>query len=165
MILKKVCMLGGFAVGKTSVVRRFVDSIFSDAYLTTVGVKIDKKLMTAKGQPISLMLWDMAGEDAFHTVQMSYMRGAHGYLLVVDGTRAATVQTALSLKTRVEDAVGILPYVVLVNKADLRHQWELTDADLDSLRMDAVLVAETSAKTGDGVEDVFSLLAERLLEG
>ena len=63
MFQKKVCVLGAFGVGKTSLVRRYVQSIFSDAYLTTVGVKIDKKNLNVGETPVTLILWDIAGED------------------------------------------------------------------------------------------------------
>jgi GTPase SAR1 family protein len=78
MIQKKVCMLGSFSVGKTSLVRRFVESMFSDAYLTTVGVKIDKKPLQVEGNDLTLMLWDIYGEDDFQKMRMSYLRGARG---------------------------------------------------------------------------------------
>ena len=81
MVQKKVCMLGSFSVGKTSLVRRFVESIFSDTYLTTVGVKIDKKALQVDGNDATLMLWDIYGEDDFQKLRMSYLRGASGFLL------------------------------------------------------------------------------------
>ena len=87
MIQKKICLLGGFGVGKTSLVSRFVHSIFSDKYLTTVGVKIDKKRVDLGSQQVDLVIWDIYGEDDFQKVRMSYLRGASGYLLVADGTR------------------------------------------------------------------------------
>src|SRR5579863_7193776 len=82
VLQKKVCMLGGFSVGKTSLVRRYVESIFSDTYLTTVGVKIDKKTVATPDRTVTLILWDVAGEDDVSTVKMSYLRGAAGYVLV-----------------------------------------------------------------------------------
>ena len=82
MTSKKICMLGSFAVGKTSLVSQFVSSIFSDKYLSTVGVKVDRKSVSVKGQDVTLMLWDLYGEDGFQRVQKSYLRGASGYLLV-----------------------------------------------------------------------------------
>ena len=80
MIRKKICMIGAFAVGKTSLVRRFVQSIFDEKYLTTVGVKIDKKVVEVDGRQIMLMLWDLEGQDVYHSVRTSYLRGAAGYL-------------------------------------------------------------------------------------
>ena len=86
MIQKKICMIGSFGVGKTSLVARFVRSIFSEKYQTTVGVKIDKKVVEVGGQQVTLVLWDIAGEDALTTVRVSQLRGASGYILVVDGS-------------------------------------------------------------------------------
>ena len=110
MIQKKICMVGAFAVGKTSLVARFVKSIFSDKYLTTVGVKIDKKEMVVDGNEINLILWDLAGEDEFIQLQTTYLRGSSGYILVADGTRASTIVKAFSLQRRVEDAIGKVPF-------------------------------------------------------
>ena len=109
MIQKKVCMIGSFGVGKTSLVARFVRSIFSDKYHTTVGVKIDKKIVDVGGQQVTLVLWDIAGEDALTTVRPSQLRGASGYILVVDGLRKSTYETALDLQRRVGEAIGPVP--------------------------------------------------------
>src|SRR5580700_10653949 len=105
MLQKKICMLGSFSVGKTSLVRRFVESIFSDRYLTTVGVKIDKKVVQVNGQDVTVMLWDLYGEDEFQKIRMSYLRGASGYLLVADGTRLATLEKTIAIKEEAEKAL------------------------------------------------------------
>ena len=106
---KKLCMLGGFGVGKTSLVKRFVHSVFSDTYLTTVGVKIDKKTVELAGKTVNLILWDLAGEDDLSSLRTTYIRGAAGYLLVADGTRPATLEVALSLNRRVEASSASCP--------------------------------------------------------
>jgi hypothetical protein len=160
---KKVCMLGAFGVGKTSLVRRYVDSIFSDTYLTTVGVKIDKRTLTVDGDSVTLILWDIAGEDDVSAVRMSYLRGAAGYFVVVDGTRAVTLDVARSIRGRAETEVGGVPFIVLVNKHDVRSEWEITDQQLDELRSTGWTVQLTSARTGEGVEEAFQALAERIL--
>jgi small GTP-binding protein len=159
---KKICMLGGFSVGKTSLVKRFVESVFSDTYLTTVGVKIDKKTVTLNGREVNLILWDVAGEDDISTVRMTYLRGCAGYVLVADGTRPSTLDVALSLRERVEADYGPLPFVLLVNKNDLQEQWAVGDADLDDLREAGWSVRTSSARTGEGVEDAFIELATRV---
>ena len=159
---KKICMLGGFSVGKTSLVRRFVHSVFSDAYLTTVGVKIDKKIVELKDRTVNLILWDLAGEDDLASLRMTYLRGAAGYLLVADGTRRATLDVALSLNQRVEKEFGPLPFALLLNKSDLKDQWAISDADLTSLQQKSWWVRSTSAMSGDGVEDAFKDLATRV---
>ena len=155
---KKICMLGGFAVGKTSLVSRFVSSIFSDAYLTTVGVKIHKKTVAAAGNDMDLIIWDLYGEDEFQKMRTSYLRGAAGYLLVADVTRRATLDTALTLQALAEQTVGPVPFTLVLNKSDLAEKWDLDEAVLAPLRK-RWRVIQTSAKTGDRVENAFIDLA------
>ena len=159
---KKICMLGGFSVGKTSLVKRYVQSVFSETYLTTVGVKIDKKTVDLSGRTVNLILWDLAGEDDIASLRMSYLRGAAGYVLVADGTRPSTLDVALSLRQRVETEYGSLPFVLLLNKNDLTDQWTLGDDEIAGLRNDGWWVQSSSARTGEGVEDAFTDLAVRL---
>ncbi len=153
-------MLGAFAVGKTSLVARCVHSMFSEKYHTTVGVKVDTKQLIANGEELHLVLWDLAGEDEFHQVRTSYLRGASGYLLVVDGTRQNTLDTAVDLQRRVVEAVGDVPFVVLLNKADLEASWEV---DEDVITTQGWPLIKTSAKTGDGVEEAFERLAQMMI--
>lgn len=163
MIQKKICMLGGFAVGKTSLVSRFVHSIFSDKYLTTVGVKIEKKSVDLPDAKVDLIVWDLYGEDDFQKVRMSYLRGASGYLLVADGTRRATLETALSLHESAQRTVGRVPFLLVANKADLAAEWELDENSLAALGERGWRILRTSAKTGAGVEDAFATLARDML--
>lgn len=164
MIQKKICMVGAFGVGKTSLVARFVFSIFSEKYQTTLGVKIDKKQLTVDGQEMTLMLWDLAGEDGVTQVKPAYLRGAAGYILVADGCRAATLEVARDLQRRVAEAAGPVPYVLVVNKGDLREQWEIKEAALEELKAQGWQLRFTSAKTGDGVEELFRDLALAMLK-
>ena len=164
MIKKKVCMLGAFAVGKTSLVRQFVHSIFSEKYQTTVGVKIDKKTVERDGGPVDLILWDIHGEDAFQTVRTSYLRGAAGILIVVDGTRRATLDTAFNLQRRARETVGDVPIVFVFNKRDLAAEWELEDAEIEALRREGAVTVKTSAKTGREVAHTFEILTQAMLE-
>jgi small GTP-binding protein len=161
---KKICMLGAFAVGKTSLVRRYVDSIFSDTYLTTVGVKIDKRVVRVGDETLNLILWDIAGEDDVSSVRMNYLRGASGYFLVVDGTRAATLEVARSIHQRAEREIGSVPFIALVNKLDIRNEWTVAQESLAELEDAGWSVALTSARTGEGVEEAFQTLAERMLQ-
>src|SRR6187455_460114 len=127
MIQKKICMLGAFAVGKTSLVAQYVSSLFSEKYLSTVGVKIDKKQLTVDGRDVTLMLWDIYGQDDYQTVQPSQLRGMSGYLLVVDGTRRATLDVARQLQTKATAAAGQVPFILLLNKVDLASDWEIDE--------------------------------------
>ena len=162
MIQKKICLLGGFGVGKTSLVSRFVHSIFSDQYLTTIGVKIDKKTVDLGDERVDLILWDIHGEDDFQKVRMSYLRGAAGYLLVVDGTRRGTLDTALALHNSAQQTIGHVPFMVAINKADLAANWEIEESDLAQLGFPVI---KTSAKTGVEVEETFASLSRAMLLG
>jgi small GTP-binding protein len=161
---KKVCILGGFAVGKTSLVERYVHSIFSDKYLSTVGVKISKKALSPDGTEIMLILWDMEGEDVYSDVNLAYLRGAMGFFTVADGTRKETLETALNLRRAALERAGHIPSCLLVNKADIADKWEITDAMLAPLAAQGITVLRTSAKTGLGVEEAFVVLAEAMLK-
>ena len=157
-------MLGAFAVGKTSLVARFIKSIFSEKYHTTVGVKIDKKAVKLGEQDVTLLLWDLAGEDEFNKVQMSYLRGSAGYILVVDGTRRATLDKAFIPQKNAEDVVGKVPFIIVLNKSDLVEDWELDDATIDELTQRGWIVIKGSAKSGLGVEEAFMTLAGKMVE-
>ena len=163
MIQKKICMLGGFAVGKTSLVRRFVTNVFSEHYQTTIGVTVEKKMVTVGHQDVMVMLWDLYGEDEFQHVRESYLRGSSGYILVVDGTRKATLDTARSLHQTVVRTVGAIPFVSIINKADVRAEWEIDDPTIEQLREQGWPVFFGSAKLGQGVEELFGRLATLLM--
>ena len=165
MIKKKICMLGAFAVGKTSLVQQYVYSIFSEKYHTTVGVKVDKRKTSLNGREIDLILWDLHGEDEFQEVRMSYLRGASGCFYVIDGTRRATLDVALDLRKRAEEAIGVVPAILVFNKWDLEQEWEIGQTTMDGLAEEGAVVIRTSAKTGQQVEEAFRSLAEMMLEG
>ncbi len=163
MIKKKVCMLGAFAVGKTSLVQQYVHSIFSDKYHTTVGVKIEKTKVIMDDTRVDLIIWDLHGEDDFQHVRLSYLRGSSGCIYVVDGTRRTTLLTALNLKTIVEKTIGKCPFILVINKLDLKDQWEIDPLALEELHEQGVHVIQTSAKTGIGVEQTFQLLVKKIM--
>jgi small GTP-binding protein len=163
VLKKKICMLGSFSVGKTSLVRRYIESIYDEKYHTTVGVKVDKKQLKLDEEDVLLMLWDLAGDDDFQKLRISYLNGASGYLLVVDGTRRATLEKAQELHERVQGELGATPFVVALNKCDLAADWEVTEEAEQGLHTRGWTVLRTSAKTGEGVEEAFRLLARAML--
>jgi len=160
ILQKKICMIGDFSVGKTSLVAKFVRQTFSDKYLTTVGVKIDTKLLTLpNGNQMKFILWDIAGSESLTTTTASYLRGAAGFLLVVDGTRLPTWNSALNLRQAVEKQIGNKPFVILLNKADLQEQWEMNEQVIEEKTKQGWKLLTTSAKTGMNVEQAFLELA------
>ncbi len=163
MIQKKIIMLGSPGVGKTSLVSRFVRSTFSERYLATVGVRIDKKQIELDDQDMTLVIWDLAGNEAFRPVLGAYLRGSSGYLLIVDGMRDETLKAAISLQTEVKKHLGNIPFVLVYNKWDEEYHWNLSKMKLQFIEQKGWLTAKTSAKTGDGVNNAFLLLAQQIM--
>lgn len=162
-IQKKICMVGVFATGKTSLVQQYVHSKFSEKYHSTVGVKIDRKEVSVSGAQVNLLLWDLAGQDKVHAVRDSYLRGSSGIVFVADGTRRETLDELAGLQALVDETLGMVPAVIAVNKADLEDQWRVGPDDLRRLAGERRLVLRTSAKNGAGVNEAFEWLAERML--
>jgi small GTP-binding protein len=160
MLQKKICMVGMFGTGKTCLVQRYVHSLFSVKYLTTVGVKIDRREVQASGQPVMLMLWDLEGRDEVRNINPSYLKGAHGVLYVVDGTRRDTFDKLFEIRDLVTKTVGAVPSVVALNKSDLADQWQLANADDKRLATEGLFALRTSAKSGANVEAAFQHLAD-----
>ena len=161
----KVCILGDFAVGKTSTVERFVNNQFSDKYLTTIGVKVDTQdVALTDGTTLKLVLWDVAGTDRFGAVEFAYLRGASGYIFVADGTRAETVATARDLRSQSDQRFGALPCVFLLNKSDLETEWEVSDEQQRQLRDEFPEFFVTSAKTGNNVAAAIERLGQMVAD-
>lgn len=160
MLQKKICMVGMHGTGKTCLVQRYVHSLFSVKYLTTVGVKIDRREVQANGQAVTLVLWDLEGREETRNINPSYLKGAHGVLYVVDGTRRDTFDKVFEIHDLVTSTVGDVPGVVALNKSDLTDQWQLQPADEQRLASGGYVSLLTSAKTGAGVEEAFQRLAD-----
>lgn len=165
---KKVCLLGDFAVGKTSLVRRFVYNAFEDKYLSTIGVKVSRKVVALPSRDevieLTIMLWDLAGSEEFDDVRISYLRGAAGAVVVCDLTRPATLT---GLARYAQDLRSVNPQaqlVVAANKADLLAQSAFAE---DPVRAAAAELQAayflTSAKTGSQVEELFRRLGHLVI--
>ena len=163
VIKRKVVMVGAFGVGKTSLVRRYVSGLYDEKYLTTIGVKVDEKVVRVADNEVKLLLWDVAGAEERFSIPMSYIRGVSGCLLVIDGTRAGTVDLGMQLWDEILGEVGPLPFVIALNKIDLSQEWVLEDAHVEMLKTRQVPVVQSSAKTGQGVEEAFQALAQCVL--
>jgi len=159
----KVCIIGDFAVGKTSTVARFVKNEFSEKYLTTVGVKIDTKALETDAGHVKLIIWDVAGTDRLSDIEFAYLRGSAGVILVADGTRAATVESALRLKADINAQYGDLPFVAMLNKSDLSNEWEIDQDTLAASRSAGVDWIRCSAKSGEGVAAAIEALGKSIL--
>jgi len=179
VISQKMCLVGDFGVGKTSLIRQFVDRQFSDKYLSTVGVKISRKLVSIldtvsapantspeESKQLQLIIWDIEGSTRFKGITPSYLQGAKGALIVADVTRQSSMQ---SLEAHVQLFQAINPHshaIIALNKVDLITASE-RDNLLPSLLMEfaklKISVYLTSAKTGEGVDEIFQTLAHKTL--
>lgn len=166
---KKICLLGDFAVGKTSLVRRFVHNRFDDQYLSTIGVKVSRKTVMAPANgevaELTMMLWDLAGSQEFNTVTSSYLRGAAGAILVCDLTRADTLPSLQRYADDIRKVCGPVQLVVAANKIDIPEQHLLTADQVATMArtLDAPHFF-TSAKVGNDVDEMFRLLGKQLLD-
>ena len=168
-IQKKICLLGDFSVGKSSLVRQFVEGTFSDDYLSTIGVKISRKPieLPEKDVKLNLLIWDLAGGDDYSKVTSGYLAGAAGIVMVCDVTRKSTtsmleVYAQQLKKIKMADT----PAVLLVNKIDLVVEREITDENLHDLANKLQIPWHfSSAKTGEGVEKGFETMANLIISG
>lgn len=167
---KKVCLLGDFAVGKTSLVRRFVYDRFDDHYISTIGVKVSRKSVVIPDDDqlvdLTLMLWDLAGSEEFNRVRASYLRGAAGAVLVCDLTRPATLAGLADQASALRSVSPGARIVVAANKVDLtsEHQVSPEQASAAASALGAALLF-TSAKRGDEVERLFRQLGQLVVAG
>ncbi|MEO1034359.1 MAG: Rab family GTPase [Pseudomonadota bacterium] len=164
-LTRKICIVGDFAVGKTSTVERFVNNHFSDKYLTTVGVKVDTKAIKFEEPELTvkLIIWDVAGADSFGPKELAYLRGASAHIFVVDGTRSATAESARKLRDQIHERYDVKPNVLLLNKSDLRRTWHIDDRQIAQLQDEFDTLYVTSAKTGDNVELALNGLAKQIV--
>lgn len=163
MIQKKICLLGASGVGKTSLVKKFVEGLFDEKYLTSIGVKVDKKTVSVKNQEIQLMLWDVEGYDRYNVFQDKYLRGAAGYIVVVDQTRQTSLLEGIDIHKLVRK-ISNVPAILVINKSDLQANFNLEDDLINQYIALFDFQFNTSAKTGQNVEEVFEAIAEITLK-
>ena len=166
---KKICLLGEFAVGKTSLVRRFVYDRFDDKYISTIGVKVSRKVVAVPRDndvvEMTMMLWDLAGSEEFNPVRASYLRGASGAVLVCDMTRAHTLQYLQSYVDDLRKISADVSLIIAANKADLTAERQLSVDDVAEYANElGAPYYLTSAKVGDNVDDLFRRLGKMLVK-
>ncbi|VAW35781.1 hypothetical protein MNBD_GAMMA01-1169 [hydrothermal vent metagenome] len=161
-IAKKICLIGRFAVGKTSLVKQFIDKQFSEKYKTTVGVSISTKQILVNDTQLSMVIWDIAGfEQNEHYVH--YLRGVHGVIWVLDGTEVESFEI-LDIISKSIPAIKQIPSICFINKHDLVDEWIVSNKEIEKLKKYNYAVLNSSAKTGKNVAAGFNKLAELLIK-
>ena len=161
MLQKKVCLLGASAVGKTSLVKQFVEGIFSEKYLTSIGVKIDKKHVQLTDKDVQFMLWDIEGIDRYCGFQPKYLRGAAAYVIVTDNSRPQSLIEGMEIHQMAREVTDA-PALLAINKSDLNEKWHWSEQEVAEFSKDFLETFYTSAKTGDQVDTLFHFLASHL---
>ncbi|MFQ6128552.1 MAG: Rab family GTPase [Thermoplasmata archaeon] len=169
MVVKlKICLVGDPAVGKTSLIRRYVKDQFNDEYLKTVGAKIAKKTLTIplNGTEIrvDMILWDIAGMGGKDSIlRRDYLYGTQGVLAVCDATDSKTISGLGDWIEAVRKLAGDVPIRIVINKTDMDdgalEEEPRTFPSADS----GTSCIRTSAKTGDNVERAFYDLAKSIV--
>ncbi|HEY9743595.1 MAG TPA: Rab family GTPase [Coleofasciculaceae cyanobacterium] len=172
IISKKICMLGDFSVGKTSLIRRFVERQFSDQYLSTVGVKISRKTVECNlaGQQkqvnVQMLIWDLEGNTKFKAITPMHLQGATSAVIVADVRRQATID---HIPNHVQSFLSVNPkgfIIVALNKTDLFEDAQLVQM-IKCLPFKAedqvIAIYPTSAKTGAHVDEIFNQLAYKMI--
>jgi len=160
MISKKVILTGSFGVGKTSLFNQFIYSKFSDKYLTTIGVKVNKKSIMIDGRELSLLIWDIAGEVSQDKVPTSFFLGASGIIYVFDLTRPSTykkIKEDLEYLNKITKGAVIK---IVGNKKDLVNDEQIAEVK-GEIDVDWDII--TSAKTGDNVNELFHSMGKELI--
>lgn len=172
IIMKKICMLGDPAVGKTSLVARFVFSVFDDRYIETIGARVVKKTMaiervaTRQRCRLKLIIWDIAGQRTLDFIKPTYYRDAEGALVVTDLTRRETLDNAPRWCRSFRKVCGDVPVVIIVNKSDLRAHAQYTEDEARGIAAElGAQLFMSSAKSGENVESAFSALGRALVRG
>lgn len=170
LIKKKICLLGSYGVGKTSLVQRFVYNKFEEKYLSTIGVHISKKKINLSNKnsniknSIELFIWDISNIEKFDAIGKIYFNGAHGAIIVTDITRPITIEKTIEFTNTF---LQINPNAVIKfvgNKIDLAENDFDKEKYLTNFNSFDNSFSFTSAKTGENVENVFKQLAEKLLK-
>ncbi len=154
-VRKKIILIGSVGVGKTSLIRRFVHQEFTDEYHSTIGVRVDKKTITLDDTKVHLMIWDLAGEILQNKAYQAYLKGSSGIIGIFDVTRPASYQLINESLQNVKGSQELLS-IMVGNKIDL------LDETTDIHGYDCEYF--TSAKTGENVEEMFNLIAQKLVK-
>ncbi len=160
----KICLLGNPAVGKTSLIRKYVYDVYSDKYIGTLGTKVSKKVVNIGDKEVTMLIWDLMGEHEFKRIQMTAFKGTQGALVVCDLSRKETLEGFDFWPESLFGVAGEVPIIFLGNKNDLPEK-QISDADIKPYAEKyGTEYHMTSAKTGEHVEEAFLNLARKIIE-
>lgn len=170
-VMAKIILLGDGAVGKTSLISRYVYSMFDPHYVETLGTNVTARQQRLEGPggplDVRFQIWDIIGQERFDSIYVAYYQEADGALLVCDGSRAETLESLPGWIRSAEEVLGTFPAVFVINKSDLPPAFGAPEVDkmlkgVSSGAFHGSPVYSTSAKTGDKVTDAFEALGRAI---
>ena len=168
-VKSKICLIGDWGVGKTSLIRKFVLDQFDDKYLVTFGTKVTKKRVKFKKDSdniidLNLVIWDVMGQKEFKKARKLAYQGVKGALIVCDITRKETLFSIPEWKDELYSVTGKIPFIILVNKIDLKESAKFSPKDIKEISEQLNMpYYTTSAKTGENVETSFIALGKKII--
>ena len=162
----KMILFGNAGVGKTSLVERYVNDKFQENYISTLGYNVFEKWISHKGNAVSLMIYDIGGQERFAELRKKYAQGASTAFIVYDITNEESFLKVKNWKEDLFNFAGAVPFIIIGNKNDLEEARQIPTESAKKLaaELGALDFFETSAMTGVGVEDAFKQLAIRTYE-
>lgn len=162
-VMRKICLLGDGAVGKTSLIRRYVFDEFDDEYIMTIGTKVSKKSMEVDKNELTLMIWDILGQKEHTSLHSAYYKGASGAIIVCDFTNKKSMENLTRWVDDFRGVAGNVPVVIAVNKQDIKNKAYLFEEAKKIADNYGAPAIPTSAKTGKNVELLFKMIGERVI--
>ncbi|MHA1341505.1 MAG: Rab family GTPase [Promethearchaeota archaeon] len=161
----KICLLGDGAVGKTSLVYRFIENRFSTNFKSTLGVNLLKKKLKIDDDDVSVQIWDLGGQEAYKKLRRLYLEGSQGALVVFDKTNHKSFENLDDWVNSFKDSQQDAPMVLIGNKIDLKDEITVTEEEAkEYAQKNNMKYISTSAKTGEKVEDAFKSLIKKIIE-
>ena len=161
VIRYKMVLFGNVSVGKTSLVERFINNHFEENYISTLGYTVYEKQFTYKDSIISLMVYDIGGQEQFRELRRKYAEGANAAFIVYDVTNLASFERVTDWRDNLREFAGDIPFILVGNKIDLENK-RVVDFETGKKLANSLGAAEffeTSAKTGTEVGQAFKQLA------
>ena len=165
----QILLIGDSSVGKTSLIQRYANGIFKEEYLATCGLDLYTKHEIINNMNVLVNLWDTAGQERFKSLTPNYFKNAEGVILTYDITKTESFENLKywmnSIETNLGDKKIFIPIIIVGNKLDMEDMREITKENADNLSKEYnYKYFETSAKTGEGVDDAFRDLVNQILE-
>jgi len=161
----KVVLVGDAGVGKSCFLQKYVDATYNEDHVVTIGIDFKSKVIERAAETIKLNLWDTAGEERFRSTSTSIYGGADGCILFYDTTDSNSLKNVLKWKTEVDKLNADIIYILVGTKSDLSERKAVHPEAAQNIASQVNMkLFETSAKTGENIENAISTLADMLMD-